>query len=54
MSSGRVAITRERLEFDVPFALMWRKDNNSPLLTKLVADVKSMIDWGCRKREVLD
>jgi DNA-binding transcriptional LysR family regulator len=30
-----------------PFALMWRKDSNSPLLTKFVADVKSMVERRC-------
>jgi hypothetical protein len=24
--------------------LMWRKDNNSPLLAKFVADVKSLVE----------
>src|SRR5258705_7660660 len=31
------------LNLAFPFALMWRKDNNSPLLAKFAADVKSMV-----------
>jgi hypothetical protein len=32
------------LELPLPFALVWRKDNQSPLLAKFVADVRSMPD----------
>jgi len=32
------------LKLRLPFALIWRKDNNSPLLAKFAADVKSMAD----------
>lgn len=33
----------EDLEFPLLFALVWRKDNASPLLAKFVADVRRMI-----------
>ena len=36
----------------LPFALVWRKDNNSPLLAKFVADVKSMVQRTGRKSEI--
>jgi DNA-binding transcriptional LysR family regulator len=32
------------LNVPFPFALMWKKDNHSPLLAKLVADVKTLVD----------
>jgi len=32
------------LNVTLPFALIWRKDNNSPLLAKFTADVKSMVE----------
>ena len=32
------------LNLTFPFALMWRKDNNSPLLAKFVTDLKSMVE----------
>jgi len=32
------------LKLMLPFALIWRKDNNSPLLAKFAADVKSMAE----------
>jgi len=36
------------LNLTLPFALIWRKDNNSPLLAKFTADVKSMVERrGC-------
>jgi len=41
------------LDVTFPFALMWRKDNNSPLLAKFVADVKSMAERRGRKDEIL-
>jgi hypothetical protein len=30
------------LKLPLPFALIWRKDNSSPLLAKFVADVRSL------------
>jgi hypothetical protein len=33
--------------------LMWKKDNNSPLLAKLVADVKRLVDERGGNCEVL-
>jgi len=41
------------LSVPLPFALVWRKDNNSPLLAKFVADVKSMVQQRGRKGEIL-
>lgn len=41
------------LNVRLPFALVWRKDNNSPLLAKFVADVKSMVQRTGRKSEIL-
>ena len=35
------------------FALMWRKDNNSPLLAEFAGDVKSMVQRRGRKAEIL-
>jgi DNA-binding transcriptional LysR family regulator len=35
------------------FALMWRKDNNSPLLAEFAGDVKSMVQRRGRKAETL-
>ena len=35
------------------FALMWRKDNNSPLLAQFAGDVKSMVQRRGRKAEIL-
>ena len=35
-----------------PFALMWRKDNNSPLLAKFAAHVKSLVEQRARNDEV--
>ena len=32
------------LNVTFPFSLMWKKDNNSPLLAKFAADVKSMVE----------
>ena len=32
------------LKLELPFALIWRKDNSSPLLSKFVADVRSLAD----------
>jgi hypothetical protein len=39
------------LNVTFPFALMWRKDNSSPLLAKFTADVKSMVEQRDRKGE---
>src|SRR5882724_2089316 len=41
------------LNVTLPFALIWRKDNNSPLLAKFTADVKSMVERRGRKNDVL-
>ena len=35
------------------FALMWRKDNNSPLLAEFAGDVKSMVQRRGRKAKIL-
>src|SRR5260370_8929181 len=37
----------------LPFALVWRKGQNSPLLRKFVADVKAMVQQRGRKGEIL-
>ena len=34
------------LNLRLPFALIWRKDNNSPLLAKFTADVKLLVERG--------
>jgi DNA-binding transcriptional LysR family regulator len=36
-----------------PYALMWKKDNHSPLLAKLVADVKALVERRGRNSEIL-
>jgi len=41
------------LNLTLPFALIWRKDNNSPLLAKFTADVKSMVEPEGWKGEIL-
>jgi DNA-binding transcriptional LysR family regulator len=41
------------LNVTFPFALMWKKDNNSPLLAKLVADVKTLVERRGRNTEIL-
>jgi DNA-binding transcriptional LysR family regulator len=41
------------LNLTFPFALMWRKDNNSPLLAKFTADLKSLVERGGWKDEIL-
>jgi DNA-binding transcriptional LysR family regulator len=41
------------LNVTLPFALIWRKDNNSPLLAKFTADVKSLVEREGRKEEIL-
>jgi hypothetical protein len=41
------------LNVTFPFALMWKKDNNSPLLAKLVADVRSLVERRGRNSEFL-
>jgi len=41
------------LNVTLPFALIWRKDNNSPLLAKFTADVKSLVERKGRKEEIL-
>jgi DNA-binding transcriptional LysR family regulator len=39
------------LNLTLPFALMWRKDNSSPLLAKFTAEVKSLVEQGRRNNE---
>jgi DNA-binding transcriptional LysR family regulator len=41
------------LNVTFPFALMWKKDNNSPLLAKLVDNVKVLVDQKGRDSEIL-
>ena len=41
---GVVLLPVTDLNLTFPFALMWRKDDNSALLTKFVADVKSITE----------
>lgn len=41
------------LNLRLPFALIWRKDNNSPLLANFTADVKSLVERRGRGSEVL-
>jgi hypothetical protein len=41
------------LSVPLPFALVWRKDNNSPLLAKFAGDVKSMVQRRGRKAKIL-
>jgi DNA-binding transcriptional LysR family regulator len=41
------------LDVTFPFALMWKKGNNSPLLAKLIADLKALVDQRGRNSEVL-
>jgi DNA-binding transcriptional LysR family regulator len=37
-------LTVTDLKLRLPFALIWRKDNNSPLLAKFTAEVKSLVN----------
>jgi DNA-binding transcriptional LysR family regulator len=41
------------LKITFPFALMWKKDNNSPLLAKLVNSVKLLVEQKGRDTEIL-
>jgi DNA-binding transcriptional LysR family regulator len=41
------------LDARVPFALVWRKDNNSPILAKFTTDVRSMVVQNGRKHPFL-
>ena len=41
------------LNITLPFALVWRKDNNSPLLAKFAADVKWMVQRRGQRSEIL-
>jgi len=41
------------LNLRLPFALIWRKDNNSPLLANFTADARSLVERGGRKDEAL-
>jgi len=40
---GIVLLPVSDLNFKIPFALMWRNDNKSPLLAKFIADVGSTV-----------
>jgi hypothetical protein len=37
-----VLLPIEDLNLTLPFALIWRKDNQSPLLARFVADLRSL------------
>src|SRR5262249_11419866 len=41
---GVVLLPVADLNLPLPFALIWRKDNRSPLLAKFVADVRALPD----------
>lgn len=41
------------LHVTFPFALLWNKTNNSPLLAKLVGNVKSLVKERGRDNEIL-
>ena len=41
------------LNVTFPFALMWKENNNSPLLAKLVDNVKCLVDQKGRDNEIL-
>jgi DNA-binding transcriptional LysR family regulator len=41
------------LNVKFPFALMWRKDNNSPLLSQFTADLRLLVERRGRESEVL-
>ena len=41
------------LNLKLPFALMWRKNNNSSLLGKFTAEVKYLAERKGRKNEIL-
>jgi DNA-binding transcriptional LysR family regulator len=41
------------LNLRLPIVLIWRKDNNSPLLAKFTAEVKSLVERRGRKNEIL-
>jgi DNA-binding transcriptional LysR family regulator len=40
------------LNVTFPFALMWKKNNNSPVLAKFTAEVKSLVERRSRKNDV--
>ena len=40
------------LNVQFPFALMWRKDNHSPLLAKFTDDVRLMVERKSRKSKI--
>ena len=42
---GVVLLPVTDLMFPLPFALIWRQDNVSPLLTNFVADAKFVADY---------
>lgn len=41
------------LHVTFPFELLWNKDNNSPLLAKLVDNVRSLVKQRGRNNEIL-
>ena len=41
------------LNVTFPFALMWKENNNSPLLAKLVDNVKFLVNQKGRDNEIL-
>jgi DNA-binding transcriptional LysR family regulator len=41
---GVALLPVEDLDLPLPFSLVWRKDNQSPLLAKFIADVRSLPD----------
>jgi len=50
---GVTLLPVEDLNLTFPFALMWRKDNNSPILANFTADVKLLVERGGREDEIL-
>jgi len=41
---GVILLPVADLALTLPFALMWRKDNNSPLLAKFISEAKSLVE----------
>jgi DNA-binding transcriptional LysR family regulator len=50
---GVVLLPVTDLNVEIPFALMWRKDNHSPLLAKFTVDVRSMVERKGRKSKIV-
>lgn len=50
---GVVLLSVRGLNVSFSFSLMWRKDNNSPLLTEFVADVMSLVEQRGHNSEIL-